>query len=120
MNLKSLKFQIRTPLYEETIAFYQNLFDAQLVDSWEGDGDTGTILNFPSLEDRVLLEIYKTDKANEYSGFSLQFKVPSLPDFMLQLPLKYMSTRPVKRPWGATYLYLHDPNDIDVIVYQLI
>ncbi|VAW45247.1 hypothetical protein MNBD_GAMMA02-143, partial [hydrothermal vent metagenome] len=63
-TLKSLKFQIRTPLYEETIAFYQNLFDAQLVDSWEGGGDTGTILNFTSLEDRVLLEIYKTDKAN--------------------------------------------------------
>lgn len=120
MSLRSLKFQIRTPLYEETIAFYQTLFDAQLVDSWQGDGDTGTILKFPSLEDRVLLEIYKTDQANEYSGFSLQFKVPSLPNFMLQLPHKYISKRPVKRPWGATYLYLSDPNGIDVIVYQLI
>lgn len=119
MSMKSLKFQIRTPLYDETIKFYQDLFAAQVVDSWQGDGDTGTILKFPSLEDRVLLEIYQTEQAHLYSGFSLQFKVSSLPDFMLQLPLKYMSTRPVKRPWGATYLYLKDPNGVDVIAYQL-
>ncbi len=120
MSLKSFKFQIRTPLYDESIAFYQTLFSAQLVDSWEGADGTGTILNFPSLKDAALLEIYKTDQATQYAGFSLQFKVPSLPNFMLQLPHQYLSKRPVKRPWGASYLNLKDPNGIDVIVYQLL
>ncbi|MGJ8662923.1 MAG: VOC family protein [Marinicella sp.] len=119
MNLKSLKIQIKTPLYDQTIAFYQELFQAEVVDSWNNTGGCGTILNFAALEDRVLLEISQAENTQVYSGFSLQFKVPSLPNFMLQLPLKYLSSRPIKRPWGATYLKLSDPNGVDVIVYQL-
>ena len=119
MALQSLKFQIRTPLYDETVAFYQRLFSAEVVDSWQGEHGTGTILKFRGLETKALLEIYQADDPGHYQGFSLQFKVSSIQDFSLQLPVEYMSTRPVRRPWGAAYLNLKDPNGIDVIVYQL-
>ncbi len=114
----SLKTKISTPRYDETIDYYKGAFGMALAEAWDKPDDRGAILVFDNGRDEALFEIYYSDEIHDFSGLSLQFRVRDLNAFLEKLPGQYEYEGPKPRPWGATYLYLRDPNGILIIVYE--
>lgn len=114
----SLKTKITTALYQQSIDFYRQIFGMIVLDEWNDPDDKGTILGFADGKGEAMLEIYLGDESYDFAGLSLQFKVEDLSDFVDRLPETIERTGPKPRPWGAMYLYLRDPNNILIIVYE--
>ncbi len=119
----SLKTQIRTAHFSQTQSFYEVVFGMVVIEEWDetesgGSKDKGVILGFPSGKQEAFLEIYASETPQSFDGLSLQFKVESMADFVAGLSLDIKTEGPVTRPWGAAYLYLNDPNNIEVIAYE--
>lgn len=114
----SLKTKISTPKYQETRAFYEIVFGMTVVDEWSEFGDDGVILALSGGSQEAFLEVCDVDDPREYDGLSLQFRVASVSDFMAVLSAKIEFEGPIDRPWGSKYLYLRDPNNILVVVYE--
>ncbi len=89
-----------------------------VAEEWDEPGDVGVILCLSDNRDEALLEIYLTEQEADFAALSLQFRVDSLSDFEKSLPDNVEYEGPTPRPWGSTYLYLRDPNDIQIIVYE--
>lgn len=114
----SLKTKIITAKLDETRAWYQRVFGLVVAEEWSEPGDRGCILVFPDGLGEALLEIYLGETAYDFSGVSLQFRVPDLEAFRKSLPGDLAYAGPNRRPWGSVYLYLRDPNDIAVTVFE--
>ena len=114
----SLKTKLSTPKYQETRAFYEAVFGMTVVEEWNEFGDVGAILAFPGGCQEAFLEIYEVDDQEVFDGLSLQFRVDSITEFMAALSDNIEFEGPTDRPWGSKYLYLRDPNNIQVIVYE--
>jgi len=116
--MASLKTKITTPRLADTRAFYESLFGLTVVEEWDEPGDKGVILQFPDGHREALLEIYDGQGTQHFVGLSLQFRVDDVESFIASLPAGVSFEGPDRRPWGSTYVYLRDPNDIQVIVYE--
>lgn len=114
----ALKTKISTPRYLDTRSFYERLFGMTVAEEWDEPGDRGVILSLPEGRQEAFLEVYHVDEPSSLGGLSLQFRVDSLDEFLAGLPEDVPYEGPTPRPWGSTYLYLRDPNDIQVIVYE--
>jgi catechol 2,3-dioxygenase-like lactoylglutathione lyase family enzyme len=114
----SLKTKISTPKYRQTREFFETVFRMRIAEEWNDPGDVGVILALPGGREEAYLEIYSAEVASSFTGLSLQFRVNSLSEFLSSLPKDISYDGPTARPWGSTYLYLRDPNDIQVIVYE--
>jgi catechol 2,3-dioxygenase-like lactoylglutathione lyase family enzyme len=117
-SVLSLKTKIFTRNLDETRRFYERVFGMVLVEEWDDADDKGVILAFSKERLGALLEIYDDASVRDYSGLSLQFRVTDIAKFQTELPdgLKYDG--PKARPWGSQYIYIRDPNNIPVIVYE--
>ena len=113
----SMKTKISTPLFDETVSYYRDVFGMAAAQAWDKPDDKGAILVFRDSRDEAFLEIYDSPEQFDFSGLSLQFRTDDLDAFISSLPENIEYTGPRARPWGSTYLYLRDPNDIMVIVY---
>ena len=113
-----MKTKITTPRLADTRAFYESLFGLTVVEEWDEPGDKGVILQFPDGHREALLEIYDGQGTQHFVGLSLQFRVDDVESFIASLPAGVSFEGPDRRPWGSTYVYLRDPNDIQVIVYE--
>ncbi len=114
----SLKTKITTPLVQESIDYYQQVFGMQILEEWDEPIDRGAILAFADSREEALLEIYYDENTHDFSGLGLQFRADNLARFIDQLPPGIEYDGPKPRPWGSTYLYLKDPNGILVVVYE--
>lgn len=114
----TLKTKISTPEYESTRRFYETVFAMTVVEEWNDPDDLGVILALPGGRQEAFLEIYYVSEPAGLDGVSLQFRVARLDDFMAGLPDGTDYEGPVERPWGSTYLYLHDPSGIQVVVFE--
>lgn len=114
----SLKTKITTSLFQESIDFYRQVFGMEVLEEWDHPDDKGIILGFANGQGEALLEIYYEQGRHDFKNLSLQFKVQDLSNFVDQLSTTIERTGPKPRPWGAMYLYMSDPNDIPVIVYE--
>ncbi len=118
MQPLSLKTRISTPHFEQTQSFYQDLFGLIVVEDWDEPGDRGVILAFHEQRMDALLEIYRSDNAASFDGTSLQIRVADVDAFVARARDRVVFEGPKERPWGSRYVYLRDPNDIQVIVYD--
>lgn len=114
----SLKTKISTPKYQQTRRFFKTVFGMRIAEEWNEPGDVGVILSLPEGREEAYLEIYFAEQETSFAGLSLQFRVASLSEFQSSLPESVSYEGPTARPWGSTYLYLRDPNDIQIIVYE--
>jgi catechol 2,3-dioxygenase-like lactoylglutathione lyase family enzyme len=114
----SLKTKITTSLFQESVDFYRQIFGMVVMEEWDHADDKGSILGFTNGAGEALLEIYYGEELHEFTNLSLQFKVQDLSKFIDQLPSTVERSGPKPRPWGAMYLYLDDPNNIPIIVYE--
>ena len=114
----SLKTKISTPKYLATRQFYEQIFGMTVAEEWDEPGDLGAILALPQGRQEAFLEVYHADQPSSFDGLSLQFRVENLDAFVATLPGDLPFEGPTPRPWGSTYLYLRDPNDIQIIVFE--
>ncbi len=116
--MSTLKTKITTPHLSATTAFYKAVFGLVAVEEWNEPGDQGVILGFDDGQNEALLEIYDGQGTQHFVGLSLQLRVDDVESFIASLPAGVSFEGPDRRPWGSTYVYLRDPNDIQVIVYE--
>jgi len=114
----SLKAKIITPRIEETRDFYTGLFGLVVAEEWDEPGDRGCILAFPDGKGEAFIEIYQGEAQGEFGGLSLQLRTADLDGFAAGLPPELARRGPVERPWGSRYLYLTDPNGIEIVVFE--
>ncbi len=114
----SLKTKISTPRYQETRDFYQRLFGMTVAEEWDSEDDVGVILTFAEPRGEAFLEIYRCNEVHNFDGLSLQFRTDDLEGFVDALPDELAYEGPKDRPWGSRYVYIRDPNDILLIVYD--
>ena len=98
--------------------FYERVLGMTVAEEWGEPGDVGVILALPQGRQEAYLEVYCVDEQKNFEGLSLQFRLDNLTGFMATLPEDVEFEGPTLRPWGSTYLYLRDPNDIQIIVYE--
>ena len=118
MHPTSLKTKITTAQLATTRDFYINCLGMRVVEEWCEENDVGCILALAGSRREALLEIYEGPQPEGLSGLSLQFRTDDLAAFMDSLPVGTQLRGPVKRPWGSNYLYLTDPNEIAVVVFE--
>ena len=118
-NLTALKLRIETSCFTESKAFYCDLLGLNVIESWSGDGPTGSILGLSNdIEAEGFLELAEAEQTTSHQGLSIQIRVDDLDKLRRKLDGKIDYTGPTMRPWGSVYLYLVDPNGIQVIVYE--
>lgn len=121
-RVASLKTKITTAKLAETRAFYETFFGLVVREAWSDPGDVGVILGFPGAgadaPGAAFLEIYEGDGGHDFSGLSLQFRVPDVAAFAAFVGDRAPTRGPTPRPWGATYFYMTDPNGVAIVVFE--
>ena len=127
LSLNSLKTVIRTKDFKKSKWFYGELFNLSIIEEYDDeDGSKGCIFK---LNENALIEISEITKENSYydksfdelfenSKMGIQIKTDSVDFWAQRLKGKYTARGPVKRPWGPRYLYLRDPDSLEIIIYQ--
>ena len=117
MAITGIKSRIETERIDETIRFYQDVIGLKVHEHWEGD-DPGAIMGIDDIKSDGFLEVASSPKTAKGSGLSLQFRTDDVDGFVSKIEGSWEFRGPERRPWGSTYVYLRDPNGIQVIVYE--
>ncbi|MDC8004869.1 VOC family protein [Aureisphaera galaxeae] len=131
MSFLSSKTVIRTRDFNASKSFYMEVLQMELYESYDdGDGSKGVILRIGDENSTALLEISEIMDYNEYhqdafdkkldsDKMGLQIRTDDVQYWADRLKEKRWSARgPVLRPWGSYYLYLRDPDGLQIIIYQ--
>jgi len=124
-----LKTVIRTRDFETSVSFYTQLLNLEMIEDYKDeDGVKGVILQIGKSNNAFIeiSEIVKTNM-NFQSSFaqkvksdkvSLQIETSDIKSWSSKLKDKCEFKGPVLKPWGYYYLYLRDPDGIQIIIYQ--
>ena len=124
----SLKTTIRTRNFEALCGFYENILGLHKVEGWHETHDRGAIYRIGPNGSNGLLEISQIDSAHEY--FQPEFREPAshkmdvqmatddLEAWVAHLRGKWEFRGPVDRLWGSRYVYLTDPDQVQIIIYE--
>jgi catechol 2,3-dioxygenase-like lactoylglutathione lyase family enzyme len=129
-KLLSLKTVIRTQDFKASKDFYTRIFKLEPVEEYEEKGARGCIMRFGTEPNNAFIEISEIDHDDDY--FHPSFAVESTTDKVdMQIrtdDVDYWAKRlkennwpargPVLRPWGFRYLYLRDPDNLQIIIYE--
>ncbi|WP_271769790.1 VOC family protein [Aquimarina algiphila] len=128
--LLSLKTVIRTKNFEDSKLFYTQILNLKITEEYnDGDGSKGVILQFGHEDNNAFLEISEIasnhyyhqnsfDKSIENDKIDIQIKTNNIEYWATRLRDKWKVKGPVLRPWGSYYLYLRDPDGLQIIIYQ--
>ncbi|NAS13891.1 VOC family protein [Poritiphilus flavus] len=126
----SLKTVIRTKDFEASKAFYTQILKLETVQEYDdGDGSRGVILRLGPPGSNAFLEISEISDQHSYyqAAFSqsfeddktdIQISTDDVNYWAELLKEKWSAKGPVLRPWGSYYLYLRDPDGLQIIIYQ--
>jgi len=129
-SLLSLKTVIRTKDLNASRIFYTQILNLEVVQEYnDGDGSKGIILQFGSENSNAFFEISEIknvhnyhqeafDKEFENDKVDIQLRTLNIAYWANHLKEKWPSRGPVLRPWGSYYLYLRDPDGLQIIIYQ--
>jgi catechol 2,3-dioxygenase-like lactoylglutathione lyase family enzyme len=129
-GLLSLKTVIRTKDFEASKAFYTQVLQLEIVEEYDdGNGSKGIIVRFGPEGSNAFFEISEIGKDHSYyqEAFSstieddktgIQLRTENVEYWATLLKEKWKAKGPVLRPWGSYYLYLHDPDGLQIIIYQ--
>ncbi len=114
--INAIKTRIETALFEETVQFYIEIIGLRkVVDFGE---EKGAILAVTNKRSEGFLEIAYSATPRTASEVSLQFRTPNINRFVKRVYGKVVYKGPKLRPWGSKYVYMADPNGVQVIVYE--
>jgi len=126
----SQKTVIRTMNYSASRAFYTEVFGLSIVEEYDDEnGSKGIILRYGGQESNALLEISEIKESHGYyqeafsekmgsNKISIQLRTDNMLYWADRLQKNWEARGPVLRPWGSQYLYLLDPDGMQVIIYQ--
>lgn len=129
-NLLSLKTAIRTKDFEASKAFYTQILNLEIEQEYnDGNGSKGIILRFGSAGNNAFLEISEIKESHDYfqkafgeslqnDKIDLQLRTDNMDFWEKKLKGKWTTRGPILRPWGSYYLYLKDPDGLQIIIYQ--
>ena len=130
-KLQSLKTVIRTKDFLASKKFYHKILNLNIVEEYDdGDGSKGCILGFTKDSNNAFIEISEIkpshsyyqeafSKALDHDKIDIQIKTDSIDYWAERLRPVCEIRGPVKRPWGAYYLYLRDPDGLQLSSYPL-
>ncbi|GAB5400098.1 MAG: hypothetical protein Aureis2KO_16830 [Aureisphaera sp.] len=108
-----------------------DIMQLDLYESYDdGDGSRGIILRIGDENSNALLEISEIKGFHEYhqkafdkkfgsNKAGIQIRTDDVQYWADRLKQENWSARgPVLRPWGSQYLYLRDPDGLQIIIYQ--
>ena len=109
--------------------FYTELLELKMVEEWEGDELDGCILQVGGADSTAYIELQEVDKSNEKYHLSydeifindkvdIQIATNNVELWARKLKGKCPLDGPKDRSWGSLYLYLRDPDNLQVILYQ--
>lgn len=129
-GLLSLKTVIRTKDFEASKLFYTQVLRLEIVEEYDdGDGSKGVIVRFGPEGSNAFFEISEIEKDHSYyqEAFNetiendktgIQLRTDNVEYWAALLKEKWSARGPVLRPWGSYYLYLRDPDGLQIIIYQ--
>lgn len=129
-GLLSLKTVIRTRDFEASKKFYTQILNLEIVEEYDdGNGSKGVIVRFGPDGSNAFFEISEITTDHEYyqEAFSknvdsdktdIQLRTNNVEYWAAKLKEKWNARGPVLRPWGSYYLYLKDPDGLQIIIYQ--
>jgi len=130
IGFTNVKTVIRTKDFEASKNFYSQVLGFDIVEEYDEEkGVRGCILRIGKTGSNAFLEISAVDTDHYYYNKSfdrtfdndkidLQIKTNSIDYWVKNLDDKWKKKGPVDKPWGATYLYLRDPDGLQIIIYQ--
>ncbi|MEW7278673.1 VOC family protein [Aquimarina sp. 2201CG1-2-11] len=128
--LQSSKTVIRTKNFTASVDFYTQLLKLTLIENYnDGDGSQGAILRLGPEDSNAFIEISEIDKTHSYyqepfgeelqnDKIDIQLKTNDVTYWENRLEGKCKMRGPVLRPWGSYYLYIRDPDGLQIIIYQ--
>lgn len=129
-RLSDVKTVIRTKDFEASKKFYSEILGLKIVEEYsEEKGVQGCILRIGKNSSSSFIEISAIHPDHYYFNSSfgkniendkidLQIKTNSIDYWENYLKGKWKARGPVDRPWGSRYLYLRDPDGLQIIIYQ--
>jgi len=129
-RLSEVKTVIRTKDFKVSKKFYSEILGLKIVEEYNGEkGVQGCILRIGKSNSSSFIEISAInsdhyyfdssfDKNIENDKIDLQIKTNSIDYWTNYLKGKWKARGPVDRPWGSRYLYLRDPDGLQIIIYQ--
>ena len=117
----ALKTRIHCRDFEQSLAFYRDILGLSLLKQWHSGADRGAILTLGGLDGDAFVELGEdltlAPRQNN-SGLSLQLQVTDAADMARQLQGRWPFRGPVARPWHSRYLYLEDPEGLQIILFD--
>ena len=129
-KLLSLKTVIRTKDFEISKDFYTRILGLEVDEEYEDPGDRGFIFRLGSEPNNAFIEISEISEEHDYfqEAFALESANDKVDMQIRTNDVNYWAERlkkenwpargPVKRPWGHRYLYLRDPDNLRIIIYE--
>lgn len=130
-DLLGMKTVIRTKDYRAALHFYTNLLKLEVISAYDdGDGSRGSILQVGREGGSAFIELSEIRKDHRYhqeafdrsfenDKVDLQIRTGNVAYWAKRLrEHKWPAKGPVLRPWGAHYLYLKDPDGLQIILYE--
>lgn len=128
LSLLSLKTAIRTKDFDASKKFYTQVLGLPISEEYSGE-NRGCIVRLGEEPSNAFLEISEIPKDHYYhhpsfladvanDKMDLQIRTDSLDYWATKLAGTYECRGPIDRPWGSRYLYLRDPDGIQVILYE--
>ncbi len=126
----SLKTVIRTKDFNVSKAFYTQVLELEIIEEYDdGNGSKGVILRFGPEGSNAFLEISEIKSDHYYyqepfdetlknDKIDIQLRTDNVSYWAERLGGDWEARGPVLRPWGSYYLYLRDPDGLQIIIYQ--
>jgi catechol 2,3-dioxygenase-like lactoylglutathione lyase family enzyme len=129
-KLISLKTVIRTRDFSTSKHFYSEILQLRMDEEYDdGNGSKGIIFRIGSENSNALIEVSEISQDHDYyqPGFdnsfldnkaSIQIRTDNIDYWAKRLHEKWQARGPILRPWGSQYLYVEDPDGLQIIIYQ--
>ncbi len=126
-RLISLKTQIRSRDYDASRRFYTEVLGLRILEEWEerpgfvagfGDGAGGGLIEVTEVDasHESYDEAFTRPVAND--KIVLQLRTDSVDEWARRLEGVWPFVGPVGRPWGNRYLWLRDPDGIEIALFE--
>jgi len=129
-DLQGVKTVIRTRDFDESKNFYSHFLNLTIVEEYDDkNGSRGCILGFSGKMNNAFIEISEIksshsiyqpafDRRLDHDKIGIQIKTNSVDYWTEKLNEVWETEGPIDKPWGSKYLYLRDPDGINIIIYQ--
>lgn len=129
-KLQSIKTVIRTKNFDTSKHFYTEILQLEIVEEYDDGDDIGCIVQLGGETSSAFIEISEIAKENDYfhESFAIESQTDKVDMQIRTEDVNYWAKRlkehnikargPVLRPWGFHYLYLRDPDNLQIIIYE--